>query len=625
MRQLEDAEPISYAYKRMKVLELPDFAGLGKLSAPLPPKTLSPEVVKQTSPAAPFPMALSQENMDFDDVLLREENTYDTPQQGRSRFHPDESPSILPLVVRRPFSYETPRRPSANQTAKSTNQAIPLSYSSSSSPWPAPADDPDVTATEREASFDPLSLDTCLDTTALESSENYSDEAGPSKALCIEDPWTCLSTQMNINLSPPRPDEPFLPCNEYLRERLPPSERSGADFYAALWASQYPPNTTRSTHDEDTPIPVPSGEQNLYDYLSPDEPAATSQDWSICVDHGNGLDADYSSTDVNFYSETSQDRKPYRNDWKRGSDSSHLEQDDIETLLSEELCEIDEDPEAGMEDADQNGFVSGTHNSNLLEKSTPAEDDWVPNISAFSSRLEIRHSVIPSSSILSFDPTLASGSSKARPTRPRDEAVVSSQGSDNLESSGSERASTLPASICSPSSDDDPLDLLKTLDDRLLSEDVHFNIEDILDGKEVPQKVALNPFEQLTTKDAVVSGLRSFEGGHTVHFGTGLSGGFMSPSRSPGGCNISDVLSPEDLHVPGTPHVTAVRITTSPHERRDKSLPLAKTAETSVSHKIASMQSPALTLGAGLTSANGRLMGPSLFDDSTPGESEDEY
>ncbi|KIO34350.1 hypothetical protein M407DRAFT_16879, partial [Tulasnella calospora MUT 4182] len=371
MRQLEDAEPISYAYKRMKVLEISDFAGLGKLRAAVSPKTLSPEDVKQTSPAAPFPMALSQENT-ASDYAPFEEDTADTLMKGDSRFHPDDSPSNLPLLVRRPFSYETPRRPSAKQILKPINQPIPLSYSSSSSPWPASLGNRGVAASERSASFDPLSLDTTFDASAPKKDENCANEADPLKALCIEDPWTCLATQMNIKLSPPRQDEPFLPCDEYLSERLPPSERSGADFYAALWARQYPPNPTSAKYDEDTSVHVPRGGRNLYDYLSPDDLAPPSQDWSICVDHGDGLDADYSSTEVNFDTETPRDRKAYDSyDCKGSSDRSQLGEDDMDTLLLEELCEIEEDPEAGMEEADQVGFANSTHRSSPLEKALP--------------------------------------------------------------------------------------------------------------------------------------------------------------------------------------------------------------------------------------------------------------
>ncbi|KAG9043708.1 hypothetical protein FS837_009229 [Tulasnella sp. UAMH 9824] len=643
MRQLEDAErksagwghrgidlfhitAISYAYKRMKVLELPDFAGLGKFRAAASPKAGSSEDVKQTSPAAPFPMTLSQENEVYDCSQSMEEDKADTFLKGSSRFHPDDSPSSLPLVVRRPFSYETPRRPSAKQVPKPANQPTPLSYSSSSSPWPASADNRRVAASDRSASFDPLSLDTSVNASTPKDDENHMKEANSLTPLSIEDPWTCLATQMNIKLSPLRQDAPFLPCDEYFGERLPPSERSGADFYAALWAGQYPPKTTGVRYDDATAEQVPSRGQNLYDYLSPDDPTGPSEDWSICVDHDNGLDEDYSSTEVNLDTETPQDRKMYGSrDWNELSDSTQMERDDIETLSLEELHEIDEDPEAGMEEVDQVGLSNGTYKPSLLEKAPSVEEDRRPDRSVLPSRLEIQPSIIPSSSILSFDPTPASVSSRAKSTQPRDEVTVPTQQCDQPESSGSVYASALPNSLPSPSRDDDPFDFLESLDHKLVSEDVDFNIEDILDGKlcdELPQKITLNPFEQLTTKDVAMPKSRSFEEDRTAPQKTRLAVRFMSPLHSSGEYDISGSIIREDPRVPPTPHRASMKLP-SAYERRNPSLPAAEESKVDMPHETPSKRIPTFASGAALTSENGRLMGPSLFDD--PEGSDDEY
>ncbi|KAG8909281.1 hypothetical protein FRC00_010388 [Tulasnella sp. 408] len=299
----------------------------------------------------------------------------------------------------------------------------------------------------------------------------------------------------------------------------------------------------------------------------------------------------------------------------------------METLSLEELHEIDEDPEADVEEMDQVGFSNVAYKSSLLEEAPSTKEDQRPDLSILPSRLEIQSSNIPSSPILSFDPTPASVSSRAKSTQPRDEVAAPLQRYDKPDRNASVYASALLNSLPSPSRDDDPFDFLKGLDDKLVSEDAHFNIDDILDGKlcdELPQKITLNPFEKLTTKDVATPALRPCQEDMTILPKTRLSVRFLSPLRSSRESDISGSIIWEDLKVPPTSHRSTMR-TTSPNDSREPSIPLAEASRAGVPREIPSTRFATFTSGAALTSENGRLMGPSLFDDSTPEGSDDEY
>lgn len=603
---------ISYAHKRMKVLELSDFAGLGKLKSAVTPKIPPSEDVQQASPIAPFPMVFSQEKSAPVLATSREKDKTDPFLREVPMALPDDCSSSLSLL-RAPFSYETPRRPSANRPIpKLINQPIPLSYNSSSSPWPTSASNRDVSGSTPDASFNSLSFDTSFDAGSVQPAPKYFNSE-PVEAFCVQDPWTYLATQMNVELSPSGQTS-FLPCDEYQKEQLPPSERSGADFYASLWADRLSSTLDGYEHDD-------AGDgRNLYNYLSPDEPAASNQDGSINSYLGEGIETDDFDTEVNYDPETPEDEVIDSDSaWDGRSDGSHREKYHEEMLSAEEMCEIDEDPEADLEEISQLDYIPGTQlhavGPGHPGKALPVEGPQFSNV-VVSSRLDIHSSFVPSSSILSFNPTPSSIHPKdfLRSTDEVELLLPCAQTDDSTQ----ESSFTLPKASPAQSDAADPLGFLKELDDKLTSEDVPFNIDEILEGSlhdDVPQKVALNPFERMTPKAVVATEPNALERDRLVTPRSGLTVRFRSPLDSYPTSDPPSSLVEADFNTVFTSreHDTAG---SSPKKCQRSSSPRVYTVKTDSISRIASNNSSLLMLDATLVSQDGRLIGPSLFEDT---------
>ncbi|KAG8954219.1 hypothetical protein FRC04_000440 [Tulasnella sp. 424] len=625
MRQLEDAEHISYAHKRMKILELSDFAGLGKLKSAVTPKIPPSEDVEQASPITPFPIVFSQEKSAPVLATPREKNKTDPFLREVPVALPDDCSSSLSLL-RAPFSYETPRRPSANRSIpKLINQPIPPSYSSSSSPWPTSASNRDVSGSAPDASFNSLSLDTSFDADTVQHGPKYFNSESV-EAFCVQDPWTYLATQMNVELSPSGQTS-FLPCDEYRKEQLPPSERSGADFYASLWADRLSSTLDGREHGD-----VGDG-RNLYDYLSPDGPAASNQDGSINSYLGEGIETDDFDTEVNYDPETPEDEvidSDSSSAWDERSDGSLLEEYHEEILSAEEMCEIDEDPEADLEEISQLDYIPGTQlhavGPGHPGKALPVEGPQFSNV-VVSSSLDIHSSFAPSSSILSFNPTPSSIHPKdfLRSTSDEVELLLPYAQTDD---STQEPSSTLPKASPAQSDAADPLGFLKELDDKLTSEDLPFNIDEILEGSlnhdDVPQKVASNPFERMTAKDIVATEPNALERDRPVPPRSGLTVRFRSPLDSYSASDPPSSLIEADLNRVFTSREYDAA-GSSPETCQRSSPPQVNTVKTDSMSRIASRNSSLGMLDATLVSHDGRLIGPSLFEDSDLEGSDDDH
>ncbi|KAG8995491.1 hypothetical protein FRB90_000171 [Tulasnella sp. 427] len=628
MRELEDSEP--YAHKRMKLLEQSDFAGLGKLRVP----TLSEnkEEKQKSSPVAPFPMVFSQEDRSESSSTAYSRRRVDAREKPPFYVRPDKPLELNghPLAIRRPLSYETPRRTSSiRSTLEPSNQPLSIPHNSSSSPWPTSASvynnlDSELNA----ASFDPLSFDNSFDEDMTHQADTRSqareDDDCDHEELRIQDPWPYLAEQMGIELLPPRQNGSFLPYDGHRSDLLPPSERSGADYYAAFWADRLSTAANELDDDDNEAGAQARDEQCADDRLPSDSHTGFRDAGSVRIET---LSEDASSTEVKFDPEAIEDNAEDEVDEldesdeldELNSDSDHAQHEvhHEDALLPEETAEIDDDPAADLEGSPLSSTPSSQASvalPHIPEAVTGQKESDVQDNAIQSSSLDIQPSGVPSSSLLSFDPT--SSIPPVVGIHPSTDQVEVLLSPDRLADS-LERSQTPDTALGLSKGPHDPFEFLTGLDDKQSSEDTPFNIDDILDGKllgKTSQKLAPNPFERFTTNDALGTGFRVLEKKLPARVGSTL--GLQMPSRLPEACEStrSTILgdrdssrNPEDAGgKPASGNSEENSVTDRPTEFRP-----------TFTHEMlqSTPSSPRISPSASITSIDGRLIGPALFDD----------
>ncbi|KAG9018246.1 hypothetical protein FRB90_011752 [Tulasnella sp. 427] len=637
MRELEDSEPIAYAHKRMKLLEQSDFAGLGKLRVP----TLSEEKQK-SSPVAPFPMISSQDTHNESSSTAYSRRRVDAREKSPYYVRPDKplESNGHPLTIRRPLSYETPHRTSSiRSTLEPSNQPLSILHNSSSSPWPTSASVYNNFDSELNAALtDPLSFDNSFDEDMTPQADTRfqarEDDDCDHEELRIQDPWSYLAKQMGIELLPPRQNGSFLPYDGHRSDLLPPSERSGADYYADFWADRLSMAANELDEDDNEAGTQARDEQCIDDRLFSDSHVGFRDAGSVRIET---LSEDTSSTEGNFDPEAIEDNAEDEVD--ELDESDELDELDSESdpaqhevhhedaLLPEETAETDDDPDADLEGSPLGSTPSSQASvalPHIPEAITGQKESGVQYDTIQSSSLDIQPSGAPSSSLLSFGPTSSIPPFVGIPpsTDPVEVLLSLDRLADSLE--GSQTPDKAPGPSKRPH---DRFEFLKASDYKQSSEDIPFNIDDILDGKllgKTSQKLAPNPFERFTTNDALGIGSRVFE--KKLLAGTGSTLGLQMPLRLPEARENtrSNILVDRDSgqnpeHAGGKPTLGKSEANAVP-VRPTESRP-------TFTHEIlqSTPSSPRISRSASITSIDGRLIGPALFDDDGDTYSEGLY